>query len=169
VLILTAAFFAVFKVGSELIKSHKIATIRCILALLIPIFSWVHIANAIVDNYVVVRNVKQEGAMPVVALWTDVLCTDEPVYFAEDDLSYRQAAVIQFMLRDKAITMTHISDMTFEEDACYIINSRYLEEDPRVQKRCKTVVSAGDYALVINKEQNINKRWEKYEERLQKY
>lgn len=167
VLSLSAAFFVVFKVGSGWIASQKIAVARCALALLIPIFSWIHIANAIVDNYVVVRNVKQEGAMPVVALWVDILCDDEPIYFAEDYLSYRQAAVIQFMLQDKTITMTHIYDMTFGEDACCIINNRYLMEDPRVQEYCKTVVTVGDYALVIPKGYNLNKRWEKYEKQFQ--
>lgn len=167
VLSLSAAFFVVFKAGSRWIASQRIAVARCALALLIPIFSWIHVANAIVDNYVVVRNVKQQGAMPVVALWVDILCDDEPIYFAEDYLSYRQAAVIQFMLQDKTITMTHIFDMTFDEDACYIINNRYLTEDPRVLEKCKTVVTVGDYALVIHKEQNLNKRWEKYEEHFQ--
>jgi len=167
VLVLSAAFFAVFKVGSGLTASQRVAAARCVLALLIPIISWVHLANAIVDNYVVVRNVKQQGAMPVVALWMDILCDDEPIYFAEDYLSYRQAAVIQFMLQDKTITMTHIYDMTFDEDACYVINNRYLAEEPRVLDKCKTVVVAGDYALVIPKGQDLSKRWEKYEKHFQ--
>lgn len=163
VLSLSAAFFAVFKAGSSFIKSHKAAAVRCALALLIPIFSWVHLANAIVDNYVVVRNQKQQGAMPVVAFWIDLLDAEAPVYYAEDYLSYKQASVIQFMLQNKPITMTHINDMSFDEDAFYIINNRYLFEAPRVAEKCNTVVSVGSYALVVNKEQELNKRWEYYE------
>lgn len=72
-------------------------------------------------------------------------------------------AVIQFMLRDTEITMTHVNDMTFDEDAYYIIHKRYLEEDLRVAERCRTVAVAGSYALVINKEQELNSRWEYYE------
>ena len=105
--------------------------------------------------------------MPVVASWIDTLGADAPVYFAEDYLSYKQASVIQFMLQDKEITMTHIYDMTFDEDAYYIINNRYLTEDPRVAEKCNTVVSAGSYALVINKEQELNRRWEYYESMFQ--
>lgn len=167
VLKLSAAFFVVFKVGSSLVKSHRVTAVRCILALLIPVFSWVYLANTIVDNYVVARNEKQQGAMPSVAAWADILTDDEPVYFAEDYLSYRQAAVIQFMLQDKEITMTHIQDMTFEENACYIINNRYLTEDPRVAEKCSVVLQAGSYALVVNKEQEIGKRWAAYEAQFQ--
>ncbi len=163
VLRLAAAFFLVFKVGSSFIKSHKTAAVRCVLALLIPAFSWIYLANTIVDNYVVVRNEKQQGAMPVVASWIDTLGTDFPVYFAEDYLSYKQASVIQFMLPEQAITMTHIYDMSFDEDAFYIINNRYLVDDPRVAEKCKTVVDMGNYALVVNKEQELNRRWEYYE------
>lgn len=163
VLALAAAFFVAFKVGSYFIKSHKVAAIRCVLALLIPVFAWVHLANTIVDNYVVVRNEKQKGAMPVIASWIDTLGMDLPVYYAEDYLSYKQASIIQFMLQDKEIIMTHIGDMNFDEDACFIINNRYLTEDSRVAEKCKTVVSVGSYALVINKEQEISKRWEYYE------
>lgn len=85
------------------------------------------------------------------------------MYYAEDYLSYKQASIIQFMLQDKEIIMTHIGDMNFDEDACFIINNRYLTEDSRVAEKCKTVVSVGSYALVINKEQEISKRWEYYE------
>ncbi len=167
VLGLSAAFFVVFKAGSFFIKSNKIAAARCVLALLIPVYVWVHLANTIVDNYVVVRNQKQMGAMPVVAAWIEALGIDAPVYFAEDYLSARQAAVIQFMLQDREITMTHIYDMTFDEDAYYIIDNRYLTDDPRVAEHCKTVVDVGSYALVINKEQELSRRWEYYEEILQ--
>ena len=167
VLGLSAAFFAVFKLGSYFIKSNKVAAARCVLALFIPVYVWVHLADTIVDNYVVVRNEKQMGAMPVVAAWIESLGVDAPVYFAEDYLSARQAAVIQFMLQDREITMTHIYDMTFDEDAYYIINNRYLFEEPRVEENCKTVVSVGSYALVINKEQELSRRWEYYEEIMQ--
>lgn len=167
VLALAAAFFAVFKLGSYFIKSHKIAAVRCVLALLIPACAWVHLANTIVDNYVVVRNEKQEGAMPKVASRIKSLRVDAPIYFAADYLSYRQAEVIQFMLQDKTITMTRIGDMNFDEDAYYIINNRYLTEDPRVAEKCDTALIVGDYALVINKEQEIHKQWVEYEERQQ--
>ena len=59
--------------------------------------------------------------------------------------------------------MTHIYDMTFDEDAFYIINNRFLIEDPRVAEKCNTVVSVGSYALVVNKEQELGRRWEYYE------
>ncbi len=168
VLALSAAFFAVFKLGSYFIKSHKVAAARCVLALLIPAYAWVHLANTIVDNYVVVRNEKQSGAMPKVASRIKALRVDAPIYFAEDYLSYRQAEVIQFMLQDKTITMTHIGDMNFDEDAYFIINNRYLAEDVRVAEKCETVQIVGNYAVVINKEQEIHEKWVEYEERLQK-
>lgn len=163
VLGLSAAFFAVFKLGSFFVKSNKVAAVRCVLALLIPICAWIHLANSIVDHYVVVRNQKQMGAMPTVETWIDILGVDAPIYFAEDYLSYKQASLIQFMLQDKEITMTHIGDMTFDEDAYYIINTRYLTEDSRVAEKCKTVVSVGNYGLVVNKNQELGKRWEYFE------
>lgn len=163
VLPLSALFFMVFKVGSCFIKSHKIAAARCVMALLIPICAWVHLANTIVDNYVVARNEKQSGAMPSIVSWIELLDIDAPIYFAEDYISYKQAAVIQFMLQDKEITMTHLGDLSFEEDAYYIIHRKYLEEEPRVGEMCVTVVSAGSYALVVNKEQELSKRWKYYD------
>ena len=163
VLLLAAVFFAVFKVGSRWITSHKVVMARCVLALLIPIFAWTHIANTIVDNYVVARNLNQNDRIPSIAYWIDILCSDEPVYFVQEYLTYRYAALIQFMLYDNTITMTHIDDLTFDEDACYIIDKRYLEEDPRVSEKCKMIVTVQNLALVINKEQNIHQKWELYE------
>lgn len=163
VLKLAAAFFIVFKAGSSVIQSHKVAAARCVLALLIPIFAWVHLANTIVDNYVVVRNQKQSGAMPVVAMWIEILGTDFPVYFAPDYLSYKQASVIQFMLPENEITLKHMYDLSFDEDAFYIINNRYLTQDARVAEKCELVVDIGNYALVVNKEQELNRRWKVYE------
>lgn len=163
VLILAAAFFVVFKVGSRFVKSHKVVVARCVLALLIPIFSWVHIAVAIVDHYVVVRNINQEDMLPTIAWWTDILSDDEQVYFVQEYLTYRYAALLQFMLRDNTVIMTHIDDTTFDEDACYIMDKRYLDEEPRVLERCKVIVTVQNLALVINKDQKLNERWEKYE------
>ena len=163
VLILAAAFFVVFKVGNRFVKSHKVVAARCVLALLIPIFSWVHIAVVIVDNYVVVRNINQEDMLPTIAWWTDILSDDEPVYFVQEYLTYRYSALLQFMLRDNIVIMTHIDDTTFDEDACYIMDKRYLEEEPHVLERCKVIVTVQNLALVINKDQKLNERWEKYE------
>lgn len=162
VLPLSAAFFVVFKVGSSFIKSHRIVAARCVLALFIPVCAWVYLADTIVDNYVVARNEKQQGAMPSIVSWIELLDIDAPIYFAEDYISYKQASVIQFMLQDKEISMTHLGDLSFEEDAYYIIHRRYLEEEPRVGEMCVTVVSAGSYALVVNKEQELGKRWKYY-------
>lgn len=55
-------------------------------------FAWIYLANAIVDNYVVVRNQKQQGAMPEITAWIEILGKDAPVYFAEDYLTYKHGS-----------------------------------------------------------------------------
>ncbi len=144
----------------------KIVTIRCIVALMIPMLAWNHISYAIIDNYVCSRNDKQSGAMPQVAFWADTLQDGEKIYFANDWLSYKQASLIQFMLMDQVMEYTSFSQLSFDEDAVYIISGKMLG-DPKVTEKCEIVLHVGSYAIVINRNQEIMKRWNLYKDILQ--
>lgn len=167
---LSLAFILLLKLFSGRISKNrfntKIVTVRCILVLMIPMLTWDHISYAIIDNYVCSRNDKQSGAMPQIASWADRLVSDEKIYFVSDWLSIKQAALIQFMLLDNVLEYTTFSELSFDEDAVYIISNRMLE-DPKVVEKCEIVRSAGSYVIVINKNQEIMKRWEFYKTTLQ--
>ena len=167
---LSLSFIFLLKMFSSLTLKYrihtKIVTIRCIAALMIPVLTWNHISYAIIDNYVCSRNDKQSGAMPQIALWADILQDDEKIYFVNDWLSYKQASLIQFMLMDQVMEYTSFSQLSFDEDAVYIISGKMLD-DPKIVEKCEIVRHVGSYAIVINRNQEIMKRWKLYKNALQ--
>lgn len=167
---LSLSFIFLLKMFSSLTLKYrihtKIVTIRCIVALMIPVLTWNHISYAIIDNYVCSRNDKQSGAMPQIAFWADILQDDEKIYFVNDWLSYKQASLIQFMLMDQVMEYTSFSQLSFDEDAVYIISGKMLD-DPKIVEKCEIVRHVGSYAIVINRNQEIMKRWKLYKDALQ--
>lgn len=166
---LTVEFFMIFKLFGGLIAkiprqpriNSAIVTARCILALMVPLAAWTHLSNAIIDNYVCPRNMKQSGALPDVALWTDTISSRADVYFINDSLSYKQASLLQFMLLDREVRLVSMAEVDFDRDDIYIVNNRYLEE-PQIAEKCEVVITTGSYALVINKNQELVKTWSVY-------
>lgn len=158
---LAVGFIAVAKLGASKFGNKKLDIIRILLALVIPVMAWNHIYTEIVDNYVVVRNEKQSGAMPEVAGWCDTLSGNAPIYFVSDGLSYKQAEVIQYMCQKKKIIFTDMSTVSFDEDAVFIINNSFLS-DPVIAEKCEQVTTVGRYAVVINKNWKIMEKWQKF-------
>lgn len=142
-------------------KFPKIATVRCIIALMIPIMAWSYLTGAILENYVISRNEKQAKAMPTVSKWVNLLGWDKNVYYLEDTQNYRWAEGIQFMLQDKTLIMTNTKAVTFEEDAFYIVNKSFVQSEI-VQEKCQVIEETGQLALIVPKDQTLVQRWEKY-------
>lgn len=168
---MAVSFLVIFKLfGNRLAKSNldastkvRVITVRCVLALVIPAMAWTHLSQSIIDNYVSSRNVKQSGALPGIASRISLISIDDPVYFINDSLSYKQASLLQFMLMDREVQFVAMENMTFEEDAIYIVNNAYLD-NAAIAENCETVMTAGSYALIINRNQEIMKRWSGYKE-----
>lgn len=167
---MSLAFIFLVKLFSRFLAGKRfdrpIIAVRCAVALMIPMLAWNHVSYAIIDNYVCSRNIKQSGALPTIAMWTDLLHNDEKIYFANDWFSYKQASLLQFMLMDEVVEYQPFSELSFDEDAIYIVNNKMLD-DPKVVEKCEIVKRAGSYALVINKSQEIIKRWNFYKNALQ--
>lgn len=133
------------------------------LALILPVIAWNHIYTEIVDNYVVVRNQKQSGAVPQIAEWIKRLSNDEPVYFIAEGLSYRQAELLQYICGDIKLVLTDFGSVDFTKDALFILNIKYLDDDI-INETCEVIDTKGSYALVINGKQDIMQQWKKYNE-----
>lgn len=142
-------------------KFPKIATIRCIIGLMIPIVAWTYLTGSILENYVVSRNEKQAKAMPTVSKWVNLLGWDKNVYYLEDTQNYRWAEGIQFMLQDETIILTNTQEVTFEEDAFYIVNRNFVQNEI-VQEKCTVIEETGQLALIVPKNQTLEERWKAY-------
>ncbi len=171
ILPLTVLFFMIFKLfGNRIAKipgqmrlNTAIVTVRCVLALMIPLAAWNHLSDAIINNYVNSRNMKQSGALPDVAAWANVISRESDVYFVNDALNYKQASLLQFMLMDREVSLVPMSEVDFDRDDIFIINNRYLG-DPEIMEKCEVVLTVGSYALVINNSQELVKTWNIYKE-----
>lgn len=155
------SFIVLIKFLSE--RFPKVKPARCVLALLIPIIAWNHLASEIVDKYVVVRNEKQAHVMPTISMWAGSMGgKDVPVYYLEDTLDYRWAEGMQFMMMDsRTVTLVKSADAPFDEDAFFIMHTDYAGSDA-VREKCETVLEVGHWALVVNKEQELKAKWDHY-------
>ena len=140
-------------------------TCRLFLALLFPVIAWNHIYTEIVDNYVVVRNVKQSGAAPQIAEWVHRLSDGETIYFITNGLSNRQAEILQYMCGDEKMVLSDFGSTNFGEDALFILNINLLDDDI-IKENCEVVDTKGSYALVVNNSQKLMERWQWYVERM---
>lgn len=171
ILPLSALFYIAFKLFGSFIEripgqpriNSAIATVRCVLALMVPLVAWTHLSDAIIDNYVCSRNSKQSGALPNVAAWANTISADSEVYFINDSLSYKQASLLQYMLMDREVRLVPMSEVDFDNDDLYIINNAYLG-DPVIMEKCDVVISIGSYAMVVNNSQELMNTWNIYKE-----
>lgn len=159
ILPLGTAFVLLVKLGKR--RFPKAWQIRCALGLLLPIIAWSYLTGSILENYVISRNEKQAVAMPSISREISVLGWDKDIYFLEDTQNYRWAENIQFMLQDKPLKMTTSKEVTFGEDAFYIMNRSFLENEI-VKEKCVVIVESGSLALVAPKGQTIEERFNKY-------
>lgn len=161
ILPLAAAFFVILKPART--KIPKLAAARTILALMIPVVVWSYLGKSIVDHYVVVRNEKQAEPLPQFATWIKVLggSGEQKVYYILDSANQRNAGALQYMLQDKPVTVAWLADVSFTEDAFYVVHWRNEDVD-KVTENCETVMSSVGYMLLINKEQKLMEQWRPY-------
>lgn len=153
------SFILLLKAFRQYDTKKQMLTIRCALALLIPFIAWHHLSQSIIDHYVVVRNEKQSGAMPDVSTWAQMMARDKNVYFIRDSFSYKQAGIIQYMMYEKPMILTDLASVDMDEDAVYILHIKYMS-DPAISEKLEMIKQAGNYAVTINKYQDLMKKWE---------
>ncbi|MDE6882206.1 MAG: hypothetical protein K2P48_03720 [Lachnospiraceae bacterium] len=139
----------------------KMTAVRTALALLIPVAAWSYLGRTIVDAYVVVRNEKQAEPFVQMTDWIKILGQGEPVYYICDSVNDRNPGALQYMLMDLPVTVTAIEDVSFEEDAFYVMKDYFWDaEGAVVPEKCETIMRLGWYVLAINKNQELAERWE---------
>ena len=108
----------------------------------------------------VVRNEKQAEPLPQFATWINVLGGNggQKVYYILDSANPRYPGALQYMLQDKPVTVAWLADVSFTEDAFYVVHWNNEEID-KVKENCETVMSSSGYMLLINKEQKLMERW----------
>ena len=62
------------------------------------------------------------------------------------------------MLQDVPVTVTSLSELSFTEDAFYIIKNN-LWDIEEIADHCEIVMRSRGYLLVINKDQELMERW----------
>lgn len=156
ILPLGAAFLVLLKPLRE--RFPKAAAARTIVALMIPVIAWSYLGKTIVDVYVVVRNEKQAEPLVQFASWIRVLGSDENIYYILDYANARNVGALQYMLQDRPVTLTGLSETSFTEDAFYIIRYNCAEE-PAIVENCEVIMDLRGYRLLINKNQHLMERW----------
>lgn len=138
----------------------RAAVVRTVLALMIPAAAWSHLGRTIVDRYVVVRNEKQAEPFPQFTSWIGTLGrgSDHKVYYIMDSANQRYAGALQYMLRDVPVTVTDLSEVSFTEDAFYVVRQEYRDAEA-VKDNCEIVMHSRGYLLLINKEQKLAEKW----------
>ena len=154
-------FLVILKLARE--KIPRVAVVRTILALMIPIVAWSHLGRTIVDRYVVVRNEKQAEPLPQFASWINLLGRGggQKVYYILDSSNQRYAGALQYMLQDKPVTAAWLSEVPFTEDAFYVVRQQY-EDTEAVADNCEVVMYSRGYMLLINKNQELMEKWKPF-------
>ncbi len=161
VLPLGIAFILIMKLAT--IKLLKYQTIIYTIVLLIPVISWTYLSGQIVDKYIVSVNAKNSKTTPAIAMWIDILDynNDKNIYYLEDTEYYRYAENIQFMLPDKAVTLTGSAEVSFDEDAFFIMDTAFAKT-PEIQEKCEMVVEKKQFSLLVSRNGELMERWENY-------
>lgn len=154
-------FLVILKLARE--KIPRVAVVRTILALMIPVVAWSHLGRTIVDRYVVVRNEKQAEPLPQFAAWINVLGREgeQKVYYILDSSNQRYAGALQYMLQDRPVKATWLSEVTFTEDAFYVVRQSYADTEA-VADNCEVVMYSRGYMLLINKNQELMEKWKPF-------
>ena len=161
VLSLGGAFLLILKPLSG--RFDRIKTARTVLALMIPVLAWSYLGRTIVDVYVVARNEKQAEPFIGFAGWIGTLRVreEEKVYYVVDSADERAAGALQHILQEQPVTMTSLTEVDFTEDAFFIVRQDYQDME-EIADNCVVVRQAAGYILLINKNQQIMKRWEAF-------
>ena len=143
-------------------RLSRVAVARTVAALMIPIVAWSYLGRTIVDAYVVVRNEKQAEPYPQFASWISVLGEDEKIYYVLDWANERNAGALQYMLQDRPITVTNLSEIPLTEDAFYIIKDKLWWDVEAISENCEIIMWSRGYILLINKSQGLMDRWKQF-------
>ncbi len=140
----------------------RVAVVRTVLALMIPVAAWSYLGKTIVDCYVVVRNEKQAEPLPYFASWIETLGRGggHKVYYITDSANQRYAGALQYMLGDVPVTVTGLSEVSFTEDAFYVVRQEYMDA---VKENCEIVMHSRGYLLLINKDQTLMEKWKPFQ------
>lgn len=156
---LSVSFLALLKVARD--KLPRAAVARTVLALMIPVVAWSHLGRTIVDAYVVVRNEKQTKPFVQFTDWIRILESGEKVYYIADSPNDRNPGLVQFMLQGKPVTVTGVTDLSYKEDAFYIMKDYLWEtEGAAVSEECEIIMQNARYVMAVNKNQNLAKQWD---------
>ena len=75
-----------------------------------------------------------------------------------DSANSRYPGALQYMLQDRPVTVAWLNDVSFAEDAFYVVSQDHKDTD-KVTENCETVMSSRGYMLLINKKQKLMERW----------
>lgn len=143
-------------------RLSRVAVARTVAALMIPIVAWTYLGRTIVDAYVVVRNEKQAEPYPQFASWISVLGEDESVYYIIDWANWRDAGALQYMLQDVPVTVASLAEISVEEDAFFVVKDNLWDDVAEISANCEIVMRSRGYLLLINKDQELMKRWKPF-------
>lgn len=160
---LSLSFLILLKAARE--KLHRVAVVRTILALMIPVVAWSHLGKAIVDAYVVVRNEKQERPFVQFSDWIRILGSEEKVYYITDSSNDRNPGLMQFMLQGQPVTVSAVTDLSYQEDAFYMMKEYFwATEGVALADECEAIMHTAGYILAVNKNGSLARRWDPFRE-----
>lgn len=158
---LSVSFLILMKALRE--KLPRVAVVRTIIALMIPVAAWSHLGKTIVDVYVVVRNEKQERPFVQFSDWIRILGSEEKVYYISDSSNDRNPGLLQFMLQGQPVTVAAVTDLSYEEDAFYIMKEYFWSaEGVALSDECEVIMQTAGYIMAVNKNQNLARRWDPF-------
>lgn len=158
---LSVSFLILVKALRE--KLPRVAVVRTIIALMIPVAAWSHLGKTIVDVYVVVRNEKQERPFVQFSDWIRILGSEEKVYYISDSSNDRNPGLLQFMLQGQPVTVAAVTDLSYEEDAFYIMKEYFWSaEGVALSDECEVIMQTAGYIMAVNKNQNLARRWDPF-------
>lgn len=160
---LSLSFIVLLKLARE--KLPRVAVARAALALMIPVAAWSYLGKTIVDAYVVVRNEKQERPFVQLSDWIRILGSGEKVYYIVDSANDRNPGLLQFMLQEQPVTVAAVTDLTYQEDAFYVMKEYFwMREDVALADECEVIMQTAGYIMAVNKNQNLARRWDPFRE-----
>lgn len=158
---LSLSFLFLLKLVRE--KLPRVAVLRAILALMIPVAAWSYLGKTIVDAYVVVRNEKQERPFVQFSDWIRILENGEKVYYITDSANDRNPGLIQFMLQGQPVTVVAVTDLSYQEDAFYIMKDYFwAAEGVALSDECEVIMQTAGYIMAVNKNQNLARQWDPF-------
>lgn len=160
---LSVSFLILLKAFRE--KLPRVAVVRTVLALMIPVTAWSYLGKTIVDVYVVVRNEKQERPFVQFSDWIRILGSEEKVYYITDSSNDRNPGLMQFMLQGQPVTVAAVTDLSYQEDAFYIMKEYFwATEGVALADECEVIMQTAGYIMAVNKNQNLARQWDPFRE-----